>query len=82
MLDWKTHLIVAPIILPLVTAAILLLFDERKRKLKMAINSISTLGLIAIAITLAGMASDKAPDALVYLIGSDLIAEKDLIDFG
>jgi len=70
MLDWKTHLIVAPIILPLVTAAVLLLFDERKRKLKMAINSISTLGLIAIAITLAGMASDRAPDALVYLIGN------------
>ncbi len=70
MLDWKTHLIVAPIVLPLVTAAVLLLFDERKRKLKMAINSISTLGLIAIAITLAGMASDKAPDALVYLIGN------------
>ena len=70
MLDWKTHLIVAPIILPLVTAAILLLFDERKRKLKMAINSISTLGLIAIAIMLAGMASNRAPDALVYLIGN------------
>ncbi|KAB2679950.1 MULTISPECIES: monovalent cation/H+ antiporter subunit D [Brucella/Ochrobactrum group] len=70
MLDWKTHLIVAPIVLPLLTAAVLLLFDERKRKLKMAINSISTLGLIAIAITLAGMASEKAPDALVYLIGN------------
>ncbi len=70
MLDWKTHLIVAPIILPLVTAAVLLLFDERKRKLKMAINSISTLGLIAIAIMLAGMASNRAPDALVYLIGN------------
>ncbi|WP_273793169.1 monovalent cation/H+ antiporter subunit D [Brucella anthropi] len=69
-MDWKTHLIVAPIVLPLVTAAVLLLFDERKRKLKMAINSISTLGLIAIAIMLAGMASDKAPDALVYLIGN------------
>ncbi|MHC5231886.1 monovalent cation/H+ antiporter subunit D [Brucella sp. LJL56] len=69
-MDWKTHLIVAPIVLPLVTAAILLLFDERNRKLKMAINSISTLGLIGIAITLAGMASDKAPNALVYLIGN------------
>ncbi|HBQ34075.1 MULTISPECIES: monovalent cation/H+ antiporter subunit D [Brucella/Ochrobactrum group] len=69
-MDWKTHLIVAPIILPLVTAAVLLLFDERKRKLKMAINSISTLGLIAIAIMLAGMASNRAPDALVYLIGN------------
>ncbi|MEJ5022075.1 monovalent cation/H+ antiporter subunit D [Ochrobactrum vermis] len=69
-MDWKMHLIVAPIVLPLVTAAILLLFDERKRKLKMAINSVSTLALIAIAITLAGMASEKAPDALVYLIGN------------
>ncbi|KXO78507.1 monovalent cation/H+ antiporter subunit D [Brucella anthropi] len=69
-MDWKTHLIVAPIILPLVTAAILLLFDERQRKLKMTINFISTLGLIAIAITLASMASEKAPDALVYLIGN------------
>nr|WP_176023515.1 monovalent cation/H+ antiporter subunit D [Brucella pseudintermedia] len=69
-MDWKTHLIVAPIVLPFLTAAVLLLFDERKRKLKMAINSISTLGLIAIAITLAGMASEKAPDALVYLIGN------------
>ncbi|MFQ0814059.1 cation:proton antiporter [Brucella anthropi] len=69
-MDWKTQLIVAPIVLPLVTAAILLLFDERRRKLKMAINSISTLGLIAIAITLAGMASEKAPEALVYLIGN------------
>lgn len=70
MLDWKTHLIVTPIVLPLVTAAVLLLFDERKRKLKMAINSISTLSLIVIAVTLAGMASEKAPDALVYLIGN------------
>ena len=70
MMDWTSHLIVAPIVLPLVTAAVLLLFDERKRNLKMAINSISTLGLIAIAIMLAGMASEKAPDALVYLIGN------------
>ncbi|MBB5700923.1 multicomponent K+:H+ antiporter subunit D [Ochrobactrum daejeonense] len=69
-MDWKTHLIVAPIVLPLVTAAVLLLFDERKRRLKMAINSISTLGLIAIAVTLAGMATEKAPDAFVYLIGN------------
>ncbi|GLU25827.1 monovalent cation/H+ antiporter subunit D [Brucella sp. NBRC 12950] len=70
MMDWKSHLIVAPILLPLVTAALLLMFDERKRKLKMAINSISIIGLIAIAITLLGVASDKAPAADVYLIGN------------
>lgn len=69
-MDWKSHLIVAPIFLPLVTAAFLLLFDERRRKLKMAINTISTLGLVAIAVTLAFMASEKAPEAIVYLIGN------------
>ena len=70
MMDWKSHLIVAPILLPLVTAALLLMFDERKRKLKMAINSISIIGLIVIAFTLLGVASDKAPAADVYLIGN------------
>ncbi|ANG97495.1 MULTISPECIES: monovalent cation/H+ antiporter subunit D [Brucella] len=69
-MDWKSHLIVAPILLPLVTAALLLMFDERKRKLKMAINSISIIGLIVIAFTLLGVASDKAPAADVYLIGN------------
>lgn len=70
MMDWKSHLIVAPILLPLVTAALLLLFDERKRKLKMAINTISIIGLIYIAFTLLGVASEKAPAADVYLIGN------------
>jgi multicomponent K+:H+ antiporter subunit D len=70
MMDWKSHLIVAPILLPLVTAAVLLLIDERSRKLKMAINSLSTLGLIVIACTLVVMASEKAPEAIVYLIGN------------
>src|SRR5690606_16152937 len=65
MMDWKSHLIVAPILLPLVTAALLLMFDERKRKLKMAINTISIMGLIYIAYTLLGVASEKAPDASV-----------------
>ncbi|TMU91877.1 monovalent cation/H+ antiporter subunit D [Brucella haematophila] len=69
-MDWKSHLIVAPILLPLVTAAVLLLIDERSRKLKMAINSLSTLGLIGIACTLVVMASEKAPEAIVYLIGN------------
>lgn len=70
MMDWKSHLIVAPILLPLVTAAVLLLIDERNRKLKMAINSLATLGLIGIACMLVGMASEKAPEAIVYLIGN------------
>lgn len=70
MMDWKSHLIVVPILLPLVTAALLLMFDERKRKLKMTINTISIIGLIVIAFTLVGVASEKAPEASVYLIGN------------
>ncbi|ARY45138.1 monovalent cation/H+ antiporter subunit D [Brucella melitensis] len=69
-MDWKTHLVVAPIVLPLVTAAVLLLFDERRRRLKMAISFVSMVCLIALAITLVGMASEKAPEAIVYLIGN------------
>ncbi|QTN99603.1 monovalent cation/H+ antiporter subunit D [Brucella sp. 458] len=69
-MDWKTHLVVAPIVLPLITAAVLLLFDERRRRLKMAISFVSTVCLIAIAIILVGMASEKAPEAIVYLIGN------------
>lgn len=70
MMDWKSHLIIAPILLPLVTAALLLMFDERKRKLKMAINSISILMLIVIAFTLLNIAREMAPRADVYLIGN------------
>ncbi|MBV2143244.1 monovalent cation/H+ antiporter subunit D [Falsochrobactrum sp. TDYN1] len=69
-MDWKSHLIIAPILLPLVTAALLLMFDERKRKLKMAINSISILMLIVIAFTLLNIAREMAPRADVYLIGN------------
>ena len=69
-MDWKSHLIVAPILLPLVTAALLLLFDERQRKLKIIINSLSTIMLVAIAIQLIMLAQDNAPAPMVYLIGN------------
>ncbi len=68
-MEWTKHLLLAPILLPLTTAALLLLFDERRRKLKMAIDAISTMALVAVAFTLATMASAKAPAAIVYLVG-------------
>ncbi|MFC4624592.1 monovalent cation/H+ antiporter subunit D [Daeguia caeni] len=68
-MTWQSHLIVMPIVLPLVTAAVLLLFDERNRRLKMAINVISVVLQIAIAIELMIMAIEKAPEPMVYLIG-------------
>lgn len=70
MMEWKSHLLVAPIVLPLVTAALLLMFDERKRKLKMGINLASIFLLIIISFTLLGMAREVSPRADVYLIGN------------
>ncbi|PWL18974.1 monovalent cation/H+ antiporter subunit D [Falsochrobactrum shanghaiense] len=69
-MDWKSHLILMPILLPLVTAAVLLMFDERKRKLKMTINSASILVLIGICVALLQEAQAIAPRADVYLIGN------------
>ena len=70
MLHWSDHLVIMPILLPLVTAAILLLIDERQRKLKSTISVISTVLLLILAIKLIDVANDKAPEAVVYLLGN------------
>ena len=67
------HLVIAPILLPLVTAALMVPLPERLRTLKAAIALISTLGTVGIAFTLLGIADAQAPDAAsavsVYLLG-------------
>lgn len=70
MMDWTHHLIILPILLPLATAALLLMFDERRRTLKSAINLASTVLLLVLAVVLMRMADAKAPDAEVYLLGN------------
>jgi multicomponent K+:H+ antiporter subunit D len=68
------HLIIAPILLPLVTATLVFPLDERRRTLKAAIALISTLGTVGIALTLLLIADAQAPDAggggSVYLLGN------------
>ncbi|MFB4393380.1 MULTISPECIES: monovalent cation/H+ antiporter subunit D [unclassified Pseudomonas] len=51
-MSWMNQLIVAPILLPLITAALLLLAGEKHRHLKGRINLLSTLAGLVIAITL------------------------------
>jgi multicomponent K+:H+ antiporter subunit D len=46
------HLVIAPIVLPLVAGAVMLLFGERGRNAKAAINVGATFGLVAIAVAL------------------------------
>ena len=65
------HLMVAPVVLPLVAGAAMLLLDgERRRKIKAAIDVASTFALVAIAVALLGM-SDAAPAGVagVYRLG-------------
>ncbi len=50
------HLVIAPIVLPLLAGAVMLLFGERARNAKAAINVGSTLCLVAIAIALLATA--------------------------
>jgi multicomponent K+:H+ antiporter subunit D len=72
-MGWSDHLLIAPIILPLVTGALLLLFDERRHALKALVNVGSTLVLAAIAIRLLLLANDPTTGAIateVYLLGN------------
>jgi multicomponent K+:H+ antiporter subunit D len=59
-MGWTSHLLIVPILLPLVTGAALLLIDERRHALKALINLASTLLLLVAAIALIRMA-DRVP---------------------
>ena len=65
------HLIVAPVVLPLLAgAAMLVIGGERQRAWQAAIGLVSTFGLVGIALALA-VGADAAPDGLlgVYRLG-------------
>ena len=68
------HLIVMPIVLPLVSAALMLLIDERNRSLRAAINVASTLILLGVAVALLRFADTPTANASgsvgVYLLGN------------
>lgn len=46
------HLVILPIILPLVVAAAMLLFDERRRKLKAGLSLLTVAGILAASVAL------------------------------
>jgi multicomponent K+:H+ antiporter subunit D len=59
-MEWSRHLLVLPILLPLVTGAALLLVDETRRTLKALVNFASTLLLLFVTLALMRIA-DTAP---------------------
>ena len=68
------HLMILPILIPLVAGALMLLYDERQRRAKMVISLLSALALLACAIQL--VAFSKGSDATggnqigLYLLGN------------
>ncbi|MBX3532472.1 MAG: monovalent cation/H+ antiporter subunit D [Rhizobiaceae bacterium] len=55
-MDWERHLLIAPILLPLLAGAALLLIDELRHTLKALVNLASTLALLVVAAALLRMA--------------------------
>lgn len=66
------HLIIAPILLPLATATLMMSLNERRRTLKAGIAVVSSLATLSIALMLLGYADVQPADggANVYLLGN------------
>lgn len=69
-MSWTDHLVIAPIIIPLVAGGLMLLLDGR-RSVAAGINIAATFTLLAVAITLliTSMTEDPASAVRVYLLG-------------
>ncbi|MDR6819120.1 multicomponent K+:H+ antiporter subunit D [Neorhizobium sp. 2083] len=70
MIGWAYHLIIAPILVPLVVAALLLFFDERQRVAKAMISLASTLILVTVSLALLRIESGPNDFDGVYLLGN------------
>src|SRR3546814_19887436 len=72
MSDWSSHLVLAPILLPLLAGAGMLLFDERNRTLRASLGLVSTVLLIVVAATLLYTADAAGPGSSlrVYRLGA------------
>lgn len=64
------HVIILPILLPLATGAVLLLFDERRHMFKSAVSLSSAGGLVVVSIILLLRVQDITSAAYVYLLGN------------
>ncbi|KAA3518308.1 monovalent cation/H+ antiporter subunit D [Agrobacterium vitis] len=70
MNGWAHHLIIAPVLVPLVASAVLLLVDERRRMTKAMISLVSAVMLTVIAIILFRIESGPNSFEGVYLVGN------------
>jgi multicomponent K+:H+ antiporter subunit D len=73
MIAWDAHLIILPILLPMVMASAMLLFDERRRRLKSVISLTAMAAILIVALILlyecVTGAADGGDTARVYRLG-------------
>ncbi len=67
MSGWTAHLVIAPVAVPMLAGAAMILAGERRRRTKTAIGLASTLALAVVAAVLLGMAD--GPEVRVYRLG-------------
>ncbi|WP_338144408.1 monovalent cation/H+ antiporter subunit D [Neoroseomonas marina] len=68
MTGWMEHLVVAPIVVPMVAGAAIILAGDRRRRLTAAIGLMSTVLLVVLAAILLGLAD--SPTVHVYRLGN------------
>lgn len=70
MIDWSKHLIVAPILIPLVSGALMLFIADRQRVLKSMVGLASCLLLLLVSLLLVGIAAADNGASGVYLVAN------------
>ena len=63
-MDWERHLLVVPVLLPLVAGAALLLVDETRHALKATVSMAASMALLVVAMLLLSMADGQDGDTL------------------
>ncbi len=71
MSGWGDHLLILPILVPLIAGAAMILIGERRRRTLAALGVVSTLAVAALAMALLGIAGTAEPGAMVrvYRLG-------------
>ena len=70
MISHPGHLVIAPIVVPLVAGALLLFFDDRRRRLKATVSVVAAVVLLVVSISLLRVAHGGEGHVAVYLLGN------------
>ncbi|MCW8084421.1 monovalent cation/H+ antiporter subunit D [Sabulicella glaciei] len=70
MTGWVDHLVIAPVVLPLLAGTLLILLGERRRALRAGIAVASAVALLVIATLLVSLADGAGHEVRVYRLGN------------